>query len=53
MGSVTATVCRIAVQYHWLYDSSNICEVYVIKVSVFFYCYAKFFDEEHSLLRFL
>lgn len=35
MGSVTATVCRIAVQYHWLYDSSNICEVYVIKVSVF------------------
>uniref|UniRef100_A0A673Z7R0 Alpha-2-macroglobulin-like n=1 Tax=Salmo trutta TaxID=8032 RepID=A0A673Z7R0_SALTR len=31
VGSVTATVCRIAVQYHWLYDSSNICEVYVIK----------------------
>lgn len=35
VGSVTAKVCRIAVQYYWLFDSSNICEVYLIKVSVF------------------
>uniref|UniRef100_A0A8C7U8H5 Alpha-2-macroglobulin-like protein 1 n=1 Tax=Oncorhynchus mykiss TaxID=8022 RepID=A0A8C7U8H5_ONCMY len=31
LGSVTAKVCRIAVQYYWLYESSNICEVYLIK----------------------
>ncbi|XP_052378896.1 alpha-2-macroglobulin-like [Oncorhynchus keta] len=31
VGSVTAKVCRIAVQYYWLFDSSNICEVYLIK----------------------
>uniref|UniRef100_A0A8C7KJ16 Alpha-2-macroglobulin-like n=1 Tax=Oncorhynchus kisutch TaxID=8019 RepID=A0A8C7KJ16_ONCKI len=31
VGSVTAKVCRIAIQYYWLFDSSNICEVYLIK----------------------
>uniref|UniRef100_A0A8C8M496 Alpha-2-macroglobulin-like protein 1 n=1 Tax=Oncorhynchus tshawytscha TaxID=74940 RepID=A0A8C8M496_ONCTS len=31
VGSVTAKVCRIAVQYYWVFDSSNICEVYLIK----------------------
>uniref|UniRef100_A0AAZ3RB80 A2ML1 protein n=1 Tax=Oncorhynchus tshawytscha TaxID=74940 RepID=A0AAZ3RB80_ONCTS len=33
VGSVTAKVCRIAVQYYWVFDSSNICEVYLIKVT--------------------
>uniref|UniRef100_A0A673Z6X6 Alpha-2-macroglobulin-like n=1 Tax=Salmo trutta TaxID=8032 RepID=A0A673Z6X6_SALTR len=50
LGSVTAKVCRNVIQYRWLYESSNICELYLMKVSVFYSCYAKFFDEEHSLL---
>ncbi|CAB1347771.1 unnamed protein product, partial [Coregonus sp. 'balchen'] len=31
MGSVTAKVCRNAIQYYWLHDSSNICELYLMK----------------------
>ncbi|XP_041731964.2 alpha-2-macroglobulin-like isoform X2 [Coregonus clupeaformis] len=31
MGSVTAKVCRNAIQYYWLYDNSNICELYLMK----------------------
>ncbi|XP_041733755.1 alpha-2-macroglobulin-like isoform X2 [Coregonus clupeaformis] len=31
VGSVTAKVCRNAIQYRWLYDSSNICELYLMK----------------------
>ncbi|XP_071215000.1 alpha-2-macroglobulin-like [Salvelinus alpinus] len=31
VGSVTAKVCRNVVQNHWLFDSSNICELYLMK----------------------
>ncbi|XP_071214469.1 alpha-2-macroglobulin-like isoform X1 [Salvelinus alpinus] len=31
MGSVTTKVCRNANRRHWLYDSSNICELYLMK----------------------
>uniref|UniRef100_A0A673Z9L2 Alpha-2-macroglobulin-like n=1 Tax=Salmo trutta TaxID=8032 RepID=A0A673Z9L2_SALTR len=31
LGSVTAKVCRNVIQYRWLYESSNICELYLMK----------------------
>uniref|UniRef100_A0AAY5L6B0 Alpha-2-macroglobulin-like n=1 Tax=Esox lucius TaxID=8010 RepID=A0AAY5L6B0_ESOLU len=30
LGSVTAKVCRSTLQYHWMFKSSNICELYVM-----------------------
>uniref|UniRef100_A0A8C7KAA9 Alpha-2-macroglobulin-like protein 1 n=1 Tax=Oncorhynchus kisutch TaxID=8019 RepID=A0A8C7KAA9_ONCKI len=31
LGSVTAKVCRNIIQYRWLYDAINICELYLMK----------------------
>uniref|UniRef100_A0AAZ3R0U7 Alpha-2-macroglobulin-like protein 1 n=1 Tax=Oncorhynchus tshawytscha TaxID=74940 RepID=A0AAZ3R0U7_ONCTS len=31
LGSVTAKVCRNIIQYRWLYDDINICELYLMK----------------------
>uniref|UniRef100_A0A673WAP9 Alpha-2-macroglobulin-like n=1 Tax=Salmo trutta TaxID=8032 RepID=A0A673WAP9_SALTR len=39
LGSVTMKVCRNAIRLRWLYESSNICELYLMKVSIFYSCY--------------
>ncbi|XP_029528600.2 alpha-2-macroglobulin-P-like isoform X3 [Oncorhynchus nerka] len=31
LGSVTMKVCRNAIRHHWLYVSSNICKLYIMK----------------------
>uniref|UniRef100_A0A4W5RV27 Alpha-2-macroglobulin domain-containing protein n=1 Tax=Hucho hucho TaxID=62062 RepID=A0A4W5RV27_9TELE len=42
LGSVMAKVCRNAIRYHWLYDSSNICKLYRMKIIHFSWCLLHF-----------